>query len=155
MPSLLLAEPYREIASRLLFERVICPGRRVELVLGLSPVSDRWSLGTPAASEELDPVKKLDRYLTGDEAKKDFDFSVLFETLSPRRIFVLKDTSAGVRPGFATLNCVLRNWMTVNSLVTVQDTGIIGIRSYFSEQEWVGNLRERPRPWHVFHAARR
>jgi hypothetical protein len=109
VPSLLLTEPYREAASRLLFERLICPGRKVELRLELSPVRVRWSLGPPAASEELDPPRKLDRYLTGDEAKKDLVFSALFETLSPRRILVLKDTSAGVRPGLATLNWVLRN----------------------------------------------
>jgi hypothetical protein len=114
-----LTEPYREAPSRVLFEPLTCPGRKVELRLELSPVSVRWSLGALAVSEELDPPRKLDRYFTGEELRNDFVFSALFETLNPRRILVLKDTSAGVKPGFATSNCVLRNWMTVIMLVVV------------------------------------
>jgi hypothetical protein len=100
-----------------LFERLICPGRKVELRLELSPVSVRWSLEMVAVSEELDPPRKLERYLTGEELKNDLVFSVRFEAFKPRSTLVLKETNAGVRPGLAMLNWVLRNCITARMLV--------------------------------------
>lgn len=55
------------------------------------------------------PPRKLERYFTGDVAKNDLVFSVLFETLRPRSIFVLKEIIEEVSAGFPTLNWVLRS----------------------------------------------
>lgn len=64
-------------------------------------------------SETLPPLRKLERYLTGEVARNDLVFSVLLETLKLRRTLVWNETKAVVINGFETLYWVLSSWITI------------------------------------------